>query len=75
MSTLRRRGGSIASLLGLLGLALAVAAARLPAQETFGETTSTVVVEVPVQVVRDGAPVRGLTRATSRSSTAARSRS
>jgi len=62
MSTLRRRSGSIPSLLGLLCLAFAVAAARLPAQETFGETTSTVVVEVPVQVVRDGAPVRGLTR-------------
>ncbi len=63
MSTLRRRGGSTASLLGLLCVVLAVAAARLPAQqETFGETTSTVVVEVPVQVIRDGAPVRGLTR-------------
>src|SRR6185295_8004355 len=31
--------------------------------EAFSETTSTVVVEVPVQVVRDGEPVRGLTQA------------
>ncbi|HEV8630955.1 MAG TPA: VWA domain-containing protein, partial [Thermoanaerobaculia bacterium] len=29
--------------------------------QAFSETTSTVVVEVPVQVVRDGQPVRGLT--------------
>ena len=31
--------------------------------QTFSETTSTVVVEVPVQVIRDGEPVRGLTQA------------
>jgi VWFA-related protein len=32
------------------------------ATEGFSETVSTVVVEVPVQVVRDGQPVRGLTQ-------------
>jgi len=58
MSTLRRRGGT-ACLLGLLCLALAAAASLA---QTFSETASTVVVEVPVQVVRDGQPVRGLTR-------------
>jgi VWFA-related protein len=31
------------------------------AQQTFAETTQVVVVEVPVQVVKDGEPVRGLT--------------
>lgn len=31
--------------------------------QSYSETTSTVVVEVPVQVIRDGAPVRGLTQA------------
>jgi VWFA-related protein len=47
-----------------LGLALlfpALAAAAVPLlSQAFSETASTVVVEVPVQVVRDGAPVRGL---------------
>ena len=32
-----------------------------PAQQTFSEATEVVVVEVPVQVVKDGEPVRGLT--------------
>src|SRR3954453_15474711 len=41
------------------GLALAVPPA--PAQ-TFAGTADVVEVEVPVQVVRDGQPVRGLTR-------------
>ena len=31
------------------------------AQGTFTESTDVVVVEVPVQVIRDGTPVRGLT--------------
>ncbi|HEX9944322.1 MAG TPA: VWA domain-containing protein [Thermoanaerobaculia bacterium] len=31
------------------------------AQQTFTETTQVVVVEVPIQVVKDGEPVRGLT--------------
>jgi VWFA-related protein len=46
----------------LLTLALAAITLPLLAQQRFGETTSTVVVEVPVQVLRDGQPVRGLTR-------------
>ncbi|HVF60455.1 MAG TPA: VWA domain-containing protein [Thermoanaerobaculia bacterium] len=51
-----------ARLLALVPLLLALAPARLPAQAgRFGETTSVVVVEVPVQVVKDGKPVRGLT--------------
>src|SRR4051812_32248703 len=36
-------------------------AAQQPAAQRFGETTEVVVVEVPVQVVKDGEPVRGLT--------------
>lgn len=43
-------------------LLLGVAAPALPAQR-FSESTDVVVVEVPVQVVRDGKPVRGLTAA------------
>ncbi|HEV8580203.1 MAG TPA: VWA domain-containing protein [Thermoanaerobaculia bacterium] len=43
-------------------LMLAVAAPAQPAQR-FSESTDVVVVEVPVQVVRDGKPVRGLTAA------------
>ncbi len=51
-----------ARLLALLPLLLALAPARLPAQAgRFGDTASVVVVEVPVQVVKDGKPVRGLT--------------
>jgi VWFA-related protein len=46
----------------LLVPALGIAALPLFAA-AFSETTSTVVVEVPVQVIRDGQPVRGLTQA------------
>ncbi|HEX9670872.1 MAG TPA: VWA domain-containing protein [Thermoanaerobaculia bacterium] len=50
------------ALLALAPLLLPLAPARLPAQEgRFGDTASVVVVEVPVQVVKDGKPVRGLT--------------
>jgi VWFA-related protein len=43
--------------------ALFLAMAALPATaQRFTEATDVVVVEVPVQVVRDGKPVRGLTR-------------
>ncbi|HEX5758041.1 MAG TPA: VWA domain-containing protein [Thermoanaerobaculia bacterium] len=45
----------------VLASVLSLGAAALIAQERFGETTSVVVVEVPVQVVKDGKPVRGLT--------------
>ncbi len=49
--------------LGLVAaLSLALAAGPLAAQR-FSESTSVVAVEVPVQVVRDGKPVRGLTAA------------
>ena len=51
-----------AALLALVPLLLPLAPARLPAQAgRFGDTASVVVVEVPVQVVKDGKPVRGLT--------------
>jgi len=46
----------------LLAICLALGAAALAAQN-FTESTQVVVVEVPVQVVRDGEPVRGLTAA------------
>ena len=52
---------TIARLALLLALLVTLAPAALPAQEgRFGETTSVVVVEVPVQVTKDGRPVRGL---------------
>ena len=52
---------AIARLAVLLALLLPLAPAPTPAQEgRFGETTSVVVVEVPVQVTKDGKPVRGL---------------
>jgi VWFA-related protein len=47
----------------LLAASLALAALPLAAQESFSERTDVVVVEVPVQVVRDGKPVKGLTAA------------
>ncbi|HEX9668761.1 MAG TPA: VWA domain-containing protein [Thermoanaerobaculia bacterium] len=48
----------------LVALALAAPPAALRAQEqSFSEETSVVVVEVPVQVLEDGRPVRGLTAA------------
>ncbi|HYN22584.1 MAG TPA: VWA domain-containing protein, partial [Thermoanaerobaculia bacterium] len=40
---------------------LAVLVSPAQAQEKFSEATDVVVVEVPVQVLRDGEPVRGLT--------------
>jgi VWFA-related protein len=46
--------------LGLLAAGLGAAAA---AAQTFVESTQVVVVEVPVQVIRDGEPVHGLTAA------------
>ena len=48
--------------LGAAGLALAAPIAPVTAQ-TFSGSTEVVEVEVPVQVVRDGQPVRGLTAA------------
>ena len=44
-----------------LPLLLLLLATPVPAQETFEEATDVLVVEIPVQVTRDGAPVRGLT--------------
>lgn len=50
------------ALAATLGLALAASVAPAAAQRArFQEGTSVVVVEVPVYVTRDGAPVRGLT--------------
>lgn len=50
---------------GAAGLALALLAtwAASAAAQTFSGSTEVVEVEVPVQVVRDGQPVRGLTAA------------
>jgi VWFA-related protein len=53
------RKGFLLGLLGAAGLALAIPAAA----QTFSGSTDVVEVEVPVQVVRDGQPVRGLTAA------------
>jgi VWFA-related protein len=48
----------------LFAAALSALAGTLPAgPQGFSETTQVVAVEVPVQVVRDGEPVRGLTAA------------
>ena len=46
-----------------LGVLVVALAAGLATAQTFTESTQVVVVEVPVQVVRDGEPVRGLTAA------------
>jgi VWFA-related protein len=47
----------------LIGLATLGAAPPAKDQGAFSETTDVTVVQVPVQVVRDGEPVRGLTAA------------
>ncbi|HYU36158.1 MAG TPA: VWA domain-containing protein [Thermoanaerobaculia bacterium] len=49
--------------LGRLALLALVLAAGVAAAQTFMESTQVVVVEVPVQVIRDGEPVRGLSAA------------
>ncbi|HET9229436.1 MAG TPA: VWA domain-containing protein, partial [Thermoanaerobaculia bacterium] len=45
----------------IIAMALAGAAHSQTSQDKFSDTTDVVVVEVPVQVLRDGEPVRGLT--------------
>ncbi|HEY3570610.1 MAG TPA: VWA domain-containing protein [Thermoanaerobaculia bacterium] len=57
------RKGFLLGGLGAAGLALAMLTAPAGAQTTFSGSTDVVEVEVPVQVVRDGQPVRGLTAA------------
>ncbi|MGH2726384.1 MAG: hypothetical protein ACRDKS_05350, partial [Actinomycetota bacterium] len=47
----------------LVALAIAAPPAAVAQTESFAEETSVVVVEVPVQVLADGKPVRGLTAA------------
>jgi len=47
----------------ILALSLVLAAPAAAAERRFSESTDIVAVEVPVQVVRDGKPVRGLTAA------------
>ncbi len=42
--------------------AITLSASIVVAQDRFGDATDVVVVEVPVQVLRDGKPVRGLTK-------------
>ncbi|HEY7215434.1 MAG TPA: hypothetical protein VIC28_12440, partial [Thermoanaerobaculia bacterium] len=46
---------------GLAAAALGLSCGPVLAQQTFSGATEVVVVEVPVQVVKDGEPVRGLT--------------
>jgi VWFA-related protein len=55
-SSTRGRRGVLAA-----GLALCLAGAVALTAQNFTESTQVVVVEVPVQVLRDGEPVRGLT--------------
>lgn len=50
----------LAALLAVAGLGLSPVPGRA-AQQTFSESTQVVVVEVPVQVIKDGEPVRGMT--------------
>src|SRR5436305_12127839 len=58
------RKGFLLGWLGAAGLALAMLMGVAPAAaQTFSGSTEVVEVEVPVQVVRDGQPVRGLTAA------------
>lgn len=54
---------ALSASLALLALAVPLAAHAQRGQPRFSDTTSTVLVEVPVQVLRDGQPVRGLTAA------------
>src|SRR5262245_49122326 len=61
--TSRRLHAGALALLALLAAGTAPAAhAASPAREQVSETTSVVAVEVPVVVLEDGKPVRGLTR-------------
>ncbi|HEY6323688.1 MAG TPA: VWA domain-containing protein, partial [Thermoanaerobaculia bacterium] len=56
--------GWVCGLMLPLALAPAAAGPAAPAdQQPFSETTQVTAVEIPVQVVRDGQPVRGLTAA------------
>jgi len=54
-----RRSQRVVAALAAAGLALSPVPGR--AQQSFSGATQVVVVEVPVQVVKDGEPVRGLT--------------
>jgi VWFA-related protein len=54
-----RRGGLAAALLGC-GAAVAAWGQAPPAPHSFAGTTQVLSIDVPVQVVRDGEPVRGL---------------
>ncbi len=58
MTRSRSRSQRLVSVLAAAALALAP---WLATAQTFTETTEVVVVEVPVQVIKDGEPVRGLT--------------
>ena len=58
---LRLPGLALGAGLCLVVLCGAAPAAAPTATQRFGETTEVVIVEVPVQVVKDGEPVRGLT--------------
>ncbi|HEX6863896.1 MAG TPA: hypothetical protein VF414_13805, partial [Thermoanaerobaculia bacterium] len=57
------RKAAIWVLVGGLACAAAGAPAAFAQEKGFAETTEVIAVEVPVQVLRDGEPVRGLTAA------------
>ncbi|MGH9465069.1 MAG: VWA domain-containing protein, partial [Thermoanaerobaculia bacterium] len=59
MLTARRRSRCLATTAGVV---LALTPAGRAQEARFGEEVSVVEIEVPVQVVREGEPVRGLTR-------------
>ena len=54
----RSRAQAFAALLAIAGLGVSPGPGA--AQQTFSESTNVVAIEVPVQVVKDGEPVRGL---------------
>lgn len=58
----RRAAGILAAVGALMALAPAASSAPQERASTFREDVSVTVIEVPVQVLRDGQPVRGLTR-------------
>lgn len=57
------RTGRLGLAAACLGLAALLPAVAQQGQQAFTEATDVLVVEIPVQVIRDGEPVRGLTAA------------
>jgi VWFA-related protein len=59
--TERSRARRVVVAIAAAGLGLGLLPGPGAAQKTFSESTNVVAIEVPVQVVKDGEPVRGLT--------------